>query len=136
VNLATVPASILTYPGAINSGPCVLDGITCAAETLRIVGTDISEVRFENGVEFRVVTFQYEYRKDGYELSLLDQGFRYDPGDGTRKKILDGDGDPVSSPALLAGDGTVLDDPSPATAFFLTFDVHTSMSFSGLPGIA
>lgn len=86
----------------------------------------------QNGIEFWAISYEFLYRKDGWDKKVLDAGFNYKLVDGmdcTRKKILV-EGREPTSPVLLDGNGEVLtcgDEP-----VVLTFKPYERVDFSTL----
>jgi hypothetical protein len=82
-----------------------------------------------------------------WHLSLLDAGFREvqlsgsgsasgsGTCDGELVKIKDCDGDEVTSPAMLDGEGTKIDNPTPEDAVFLQFQVYREKAFQLIEAI-
>lgn len=139
VNWATVPSSILGYAGRVNSAAFTIDGVTVGAGQARLAGLDISEVQYENDVTYRTVTAVYELRNEGFDLEVLDQGFRIKDGADLKDILIedeDGNMSRPTSPVLLNGSGGKLSNPTPANAVYETFEVLSQVSFVGLPGVA
>lgn len=141
-NENSVPANIRSYAGAVNNAAITVDGEPIAQERCRVVGLDISEVQERNDTLFRVITLAIatvDNDDDGFDLSVLDQGFRINDG-GTIKDILiedeDGNEQRPSSPVLLDGSGAKLTDPSPSTAVFLDFETVRKRDLTIFPGIS
>jgi hypothetical protein len=140
-NSEEVPAVIKQYAGAINVSAVIIDGDPVAAERARVVALSISKRQEENDVSFRTVTLAIEVRDDDddpFDLEMLDQGYRIK--DGTELKDIliedeDGTRNRPSSPVLLDGNGQKLDDPSPSTAVFKTYEVPRRMDLTVFPGI-
>lgn len=138
VNWASVPAAILNYAGRVNSAAFTIDGVSILAGKARVAALDISERQIENDIPFRTVTITYELRAEGFDLELLDQGFRIKDGSDLKDILIeDEDGNMArpSSPVLLDGAGNQLSNPSPANAVFLTYEALPQAAFSGLPGV-
>jgi len=81
------------------------------------------------------VTYEFQVRFDGWKRRVLDQGFREYVGTGTDgaplyKQFTDNEGNPLTEPTLLNGNGKKLDDG--ASAVFLEFDVRRKLPFSKL----
>ena len=64
------------------------------------------------------------------------QGFREIGYGGLVQIINDGDGEEVTTPVLLDGNGAVLANPSPATAVFANYQVYEEKDFTVLPGVS
>lgn len=146
-NAAEVPPTILAYAGAINTASITIDGLTVDAERARIMSLDISEETAEevNGdtVTYRSITMAVECRytdDEGFDLEPLDQGFRVRNEDDELVDVLiadeDGEENRPTAPVLLDGAGAKLEDPSPETAVFLTFEMPRREDFTIFPGIS
>lgn len=137
-NVAQVPLAVLTYPGRVNEFSFSVDGVDVDAEAARIIALDISEQKEKNDINYRTLTYTLEFREEGWDLEMLDQGFRIKDA-GELKDILveDEDGNKArpSAPVLLDGAGSQLTDPDPDNAEFLTFPVYKLLDYSELPGI-
>lgn len=141
-NLASVPSGIRSFAGAVNEDAISIEGETIAAERARVIGLDISDVQERNEIQFRTVTLVIaaidDEDTDGFDLSILDQGFRVKE-DGELVDILieDEEGNKArpSSPVLLDGSGGKLTDPSPDTAVFLDFVTTRKKNLTVFPGI-
>jgi len=140
-NATEVPSAILQYPGMVNSSGITIDGVSVAAERARVVGLDIGELQVENGVEYRVISVVLEVRHAddyGFDLELLDQGYRIKDGDELKDILIedeDGNKNRPSSPVLLDGSGAKLTDPGPDTAEYLEFEVTRKGDLTVFPGI-
>jgi hypothetical protein len=140
-NAATVPTGILGFAGAVNNAGITVDGISIATERCRVVGLDISEIQERNDIEYRTVTlslYALDPDEDGFDLSLLDQGFRIKDGTDLKDILIedeDGNENRPSSPVLLDGSGAKLSDPSPSTAVFMDYEVTRKKDLSAFPGI-
>jgi hypothetical protein len=75
------------------------------------------ERHYEKGAYTWKVDYEFEFRREGYEIPVLDQGFRYLDSNDVAQTIRDGQGTPVSSPALLNGIGGLLTDSASALFF-------------------
>lgn len=141
-NVADRPAGLRTYAGAVNNGAITIDGDAIAAERARVVGLDITEFQSRNDIAFKTVTLAVECLDDadpdGYDLSLLDQGYRYKDGTELKDILIEdenGSEQRPSAPVLLDGNGEKLDDPSPSTAVFLNFSISKLADLTAFPGI-
>jgi len=135
-NVSSVPTFILGYTDGLNADGFAIQGVSIGAGVAKLMDLDVSELQIEGEVAFYIFTYTMELRPETWQLSVLDQGFRYVSGDDV-KLILDDSTPPraVTSPKLLDGEGAVLSDPSPSTAVFLDFDVYPEVDYSVLPGI-
>lgn len=113
------------FQGALNTG----DWFGRAANTCKM---KISTQRMrEYGKEFEQVTYQIEYRKDGWFAKILDEGYaEYNSSDEEHEVARDNDNMPLNEPILLGGDGlkkTASEDP-----FFLEFQLNRRADFDKL----
>jgi hypothetical protein len=79
---------------------------------------------------YYVVTWEFEYRSEGWETQILDQGLKILDGSDNLVVATDANGKDLTSPVLLDGDGGKLasgDDP-----VFLTFEVYNKVPFQPL----
>jgi hypothetical protein len=125
------PALAIDYQDAVNEdsfmgfepGQAKVCGISAAS-------------RFENNVRFWEVTYEFEFRREGWILRVKDMGMTTRVGSITRCPIYenfeDGTGNAVeiSTPVNLDGNGQVLENPSPDTVFYLPFTVYKQRPFS------
>lgn len=133
-NLSTVPAWILTSENAVNSESFNLDGITIAAKRAKIQRVSIGPKENRNGTAFRRVSIEIHLQKNGWDLEPLDAGFRELNDDGKLIAITSpGDSTDVTTPVLLDGAGKRLDDPTPESAVFGSYEIYPTFDFSALP---
>ena len=134
-NLTAVPAWILDYQDAVNSDQFTVDGVTIAIGTAKMQRVSVGAEDIRNGIAFRQVTFTMHLQRDGWDMQILDAGFRrIDPGDSTKRIAISlDDGTEPTTPALLDGSGGLLSNPTPANAVFKTFSVYKTRTFSSLP---
>ena len=130
-NLANPPTWLLDYNNCpINSSSFTVDGVSVQARKARLSMIDIGEKQIENDVNFRTVTITLEFKKEGWQASILDQGLK--EVDGGELKPIMIDGKSITSPQLLSG-GVHIDAPSPDNAEFLDYDIYDEKDFSVLP---
>jgi hypothetical protein len=134
-NLTAVPTWILDYQDAVNNDAFSVDGVSIAIGQAKMQLVTVGPVQERNGTLFRQVNFQIQFQRDGWAVDILDAGFREkDPADSTKRiAITLDDGTDPSTPVLLNGSGSKLDDPTPATAQFISFDAYKERAFSSLP---
>jgi len=134
-NLAVVPTWILDYQDAINSDTFTVDGVSIAVGKAKMQRVSVGAEEERNGTVFRVVTFQMHLQRDGWALSLLDAGWivknAIDPT--KRERAIVDDGTDPSVGILLDGNGRPLQNPSPSTGVFRSFNVFKTRAFSSLP---
>ncbi len=135
-NVSAVPTYILEYEKAVNDTAFYIQGVYVGERVARLAEIDIGELASENEFFYYPFTYTLEFRSETWNVKPLQQGYNYKSGS-DRKVILDGSTPPrpVTSPRLLAADGSVLANPSPATAVYGDFEVYDNMDFSVLPGI-
>lgn len=141
-NVASVPSWLLDYEDAVNSDAFTIDGFAVGVEKAKCDKVNIGESRTRGGIEFREIVLEIHLSRIGWNLELLDEGFNYLNNDDPRKKlpILDKDedgneieGQKVTAPVLLDGNGGILANPSVDTAVFKEFEVSRLLPFSALP---
>src|SRR5690606_19076144 len=102
----------------------------------------VGEKQTRGGIEYREIVLEIHLSRIGWKLELLDEGFNYLNSDSPKKKlpILDKDdqgneieGQKVSAPVLLDGDGGILANPSIDTAVFKEFEIWRLLPFDALP---
>jgi hypothetical protein len=131
-NVAAVPSWIADVDSPINDASFAIGGLTIAAGKARIQSIEIGELQEENGAAYYAFSFALEFRREGWALSALDQGYHY--LDGSTRKRAQVDGQDSANPVLLDGSGGILPNPEdPTNAVFLDFDVHDELDFSLLP---
>lgn len=79
-----------------------------------------------NGGYYWEVKYEFEIRPEGWTRYVLDQGLKQLDG-GNLVNIVDANGEPISSPMLLNGEGGV---GSAGGAVFLPFDVYQPRNFA------
>lgn len=79
----------------------------CPAGTAKCVSVGGQGPNYENGVSFYTVTYEFQYRKEGWQPKILNRGTK----DINGKPVLDSNGDPSDRPEFLGntalGFGTV-----------------------------
>lgn len=151
-----VPPWIFAYQDAVNSDAYTVDGKLIAAGEAKISAIHLSEPQERNDIEYRVLTITTHYRGEGddagssgygsgsgadeiepWDLSILDAGMRELSSDSAGADLrnitntgVGGDGEPVTAPVPLDGDGQKLDDPTPANAVFIQFEVYRRRTFA------
>jgi hypothetical protein len=141
-NVESVPSYILSYRNSINNAAITVGGLNIAAGVARVVfpGGFISPIQVRNDFSFYTFTYELMFdEQESHEGKLLDQGYneRYtdeNVTDGLRPITLDGQQD-ITEPALLDGSGVRLEDPTPATAQYITVNKYFQKDFSVLPGV-
>lgn len=118
------PSVAITYMDAVNTdvffgalpGQAKVAGISANRE-------------FEHNLFFWRVTYEIHFRREGWNLVILNRGYHHLVG-GVSKKILDKDAEPVGSPKLLAANGTLL--PQAGTPTYKTFYPYKELPFAFL----
>lgn len=135
-NVASVPAYVLTLNNVINDSSVTVDGITFAAQTLKVQGIRIGDVETENGVTFRQFSYQLNFRAETWKMSNLDAGFSMLDSNGDKVEILlPKDKSKPTAPQPLDGSGGLLASPTPANAVYIDSDVYTEADLTVLPGV-
>ena len=139
-NLPTVPAWILAYRDAVNDAAFVLDGIAIPKGIAKMQAVRVSKWQERNDIRFRVVTMTMHFADTDdvdWPITFLDQGFR----EKIAGKLFNikndpppnGDGEEVTAPVPLDGNGVKLANPTPANAVFNDEYVYDLLDFSVLP---
>lgn len=130
-NQAYFDASVVAiYKDALNAdvffggapGTWKVEGITADLEYNNDSGTP-------DGFYYKV-TYTFEYRAEGWNSPVLDQGLYQLDGSGNLTPILDDNGSPVTQPALLDGTGHEL--PSTGTPTFISYVLYNSQPYFAL----
>lgn len=130
-NFAEIPSWTLTYADAVNEDQFVVDGVTIGVRVAKMQRVSISGVNERNFVNFRTLNLTLQLKTNQWDIRVLNAGYRewllID-----HFQIFNKDGTPISSPALLNPDGSVIADPVAGDANYLTFRVFTEKEFSGI----
>jgi len=154
--LPSVPNWIFAYQDGVNSDSFTIDGVGVEATWAKVSAIHLGEVQERNDTEYRVLTVTIHYRGEGegvgsgsgsygsgsgtdaiepWDLNLLDQGFREidDEGSGASgniRNIKNADGEDITAPVPLDGEGHKIVDPSLENSVFLQFQVYRQRAFS------
>lgn len=141
-NVASVPAWVLSYQNAVNSGPITIGGLAIGAGLAKMQRLEIGERQLRGVYPFYEVSFEVHIHSEGWRLTPLDAGFRYLVG-GLPVQIKIDDtgavsstGDEPTTPIPLNGSGGVLAGPTPETAVFSDFQIYPELDFTVLPGVS
>lgn len=115
------PSNALTYQNALNAEPFAGAAILCAK-----VNSITGDQQLSNGILFYQVTYEIEFRREGFAYLVLDQGFR----DKDKKLFRDPiDFAPLSTETFLNGRGMKLADVLGALSDAID-DIETEITFS------
>ncbi|WP_254509892.1 hypothetical protein [Anatilimnocola floriformis] len=125
------PSLAIDYQDAVNS-----DGfLGFSPGQAKVAKIDASSAT-ENDIFYWKVSYEFHFRREGWELSVLDQG-RYEKIGGKPVPIPEFDvagneipGSQVTDPVPLNGAGARLNNPGPDTVQFLSFKVYKERPFS------
>ena len=120
-------ALALNYLGSINAAP-FLGG---AAKTVMLTNISPQFLTHTDGTEYVRVTYEFTYDKRTWTAKLANQGFRYKNGAGSYmicEPNEQGENIPVTTPRLLADDGTILPDGDPMT--FIDAELYEQVDFN------
>ena len=143
-NLSVVPPWILGYINAINHRDVWIDNVKVPKRCLKVMSMSVGDWSERNWTSYREVNVafsvdvtQSEEGYDGHVRAVLDAGFREKGGIrvATRKNIVNDDGSRITSPALLDGNGTKIDDPEPGDAVYMKYGVYPEGDFNKLKRI-
>lgn len=156
-NVLSAPPWLREALGSINNSSFNLDGLPWQAGDARFSGLRIGPRQRWRDIEYRQLDITIDFMKPlqtanvydgisrqayepkGWDLILLNEGMNelyYIPnsnGQTGKRRILDSDGEPVVKPVCLDRQGAKLVDPSPSTAIYLRWAVHTPFDFNQLP---
>lgn len=133
-NMSFVPTWILDTENAVNSAAFVVDGFAVAAGLAKIQRVSVGKKEYRNNTMFRRVTIEMHLQKNGWDLEILDAGMRQRNDDGKLEKILsEADSSDVTTPVPLDGTGKVLNDPTPTSAVYGSYNVYPTFDFANLP---
>lgn len=128
------------YSNTVNAGPVVLDGTTYATGTLKMspitAVKSVKTMRSGLPVTYYTRTFTFKAKHQGWHDRPLDVGFNYSVGQTATntqnlRRIVDGQGMPVTKPWPLNGKGAAMPNASDPPAV-LDFQPYTSMDWSAL----
>lgn len=140
-NLAFVPSWVLDFEDRVNEFAFslgILGTYAVLPEQAKMGKVTVTETQERNGIEFIIVTFSMDLKKNGWTSEYLDQGFReIDVLDSTKRieiLVKDSSGELVqpSTPRLLDGFGLLLqvDLENPV---FLSYNKYSLADFNDLP---
>jgi hypothetical protein len=135
-NVASVPTWLLNYVDAINSDSFLLGGLTISQRAAKLDAISIQGPKFENGVTYYELGYTFTFCRSGesWQPKILDQGM-YElvtSGNQTFKRRIRYNGEPVTSPVLLDGEGKPLWPVSPESAVWLTYKAYQELSFANI----
>lgn len=130
------PNIVFAYKDAINSDALDIGGLTVLPGQAKMSNIGARR-QFENSQYYWKVNYQIQVKADGWALSILDQGWYKTGNNGKPTPCLDDQGNEVTSPVLLDGNGGQLTLPpapagQPGGPFFKTFDVYPELPFAAL----
>lgn len=142
-NVAGVPPQIISFADGVNSAAFMVQGLSIPPLAARLDEINISELQEEvdgTGEHWQYFVFSWSFELElikDWRLRPLDCGFRANiPGDGTKRQMILDDNQPpqpVSSPALLDGNGYKLANPSRSNAVFLSFVGYPEIDLNAFP---
>lgn len=144
------------YERKVNLGTFTITGVVSVGEGLCRCNLVSPTDEYVADAEYVEIVYELEFDPEGFRSRHLDEGSRAHIGDGTKAELYDKTGARISSPVLLAGNGTTLDtsllagtppgitqvaytDPpegaeieTTADAAFLLYEQHEKISFGAL----
>ncbi len=133
-NVAAVPTWVVTgsYKDSVNSAQITIDGVTFAAETVKVSRIHIGRWECRNDIWYRRLHLTLHTKEETWREYMLDQGLR--KKDGTdRVPCTNKDGSPVTHPVMLDGSGGQVANPAAASAQFINVDLYSTKDLSALP---
>ncbi len=131
-NESSFPIGIATlYQDAVNTDVVRINGNTFPVGTLKVQNITSGDPQTRQGIDFYAVTYTLEYRREGWAMLLIDEGFFYLSG-GVRKQAVDpaDNRTPSPTPVLLDGAGGRM--AVGGTPTFLSYDVYKQKALSPL----
>lgn len=135
-NVATVPAWVISYINAINSDPITVGGLNIGARIAKVQRIDVGERQNRSSSTFYPLEIELNLRKEGWRYQPLDAGFRKLNSEDKPVLIEDADGNPITMPALLNGNGQPLEKPSLTNAIFGNYKIYEEKDLTLLPGVS
>ncbi len=113
------PVGAANYKTAVNDAPILIHGQYLFLEgQVKVLLYTSREILMITGRPYIAVTLELKFRHEGWKRKVLDQGYRTkgDVVDGVQQytPILDSEGNELTEPALLDGNGQELADGLPA----------------------
>jgi len=132
-NVAAIPNFILSYQDTINSSAFVVDGFAIGTGKAKMQKVGVSTQQERNGFPFRTITMEMQLRRDGWDLSTPDVGYRSISATTNRVNITSSDGTSPATPVQLNGSGVAVASPLFSTVVYLSFPVYYQADFNVLP---
>lgn len=133
-NVRQVPTWVLTKQNNVNDGIITIGGLQIPAGLARMCRLEIGERERRGNINFYALSFEIHIHETGWRMEPLDAGFRkLEYGDPVQ--IKDKNGDEVTTPVLLDGEGGVLTDITPETAVYGNYQIYVESDLTVLPGI-
>ena len=130
-NLASIPSFFKDAENAVNNDSLTIGGLAYTARQLKMDVVRASTVLERNGTPFITATITMHYRKETWDFQNPDLGFRQLNDEGKLVDIVsEGDGSPVSNPALLDGNGKAIINPQPGDAVIRTVRGYPETTFA------
>jgi len=136
-NHQSIPEWVLGMQNNVNDSQVTIGGLVIAAGLARMSRLQISERQRRNDIDFYSMSFEVHLHKNGWLLEPMDVGFRHLGGGfrGYLVQIKDDNGDEVTTPVMLDGNGVAQLNPTPSSAVFGSYQIYETSDLSTLPGI-
>jgi len=134
-NVRSVPSWVLAKQNNVNNNVITIGGLDIAAGLARMSRLEISERQRRNDIDFYGLSFEVHIHSDGWRVQPMDVGFR-ELEYGELIQIKDTNGDEVTTPVMLDGEGAAQNNPTPSSAVFGDFEVYAESDLTTLPGIS
>jgi len=135
-NVREVPAWVLQKQNNVNSTAITIGGLFIPIRRARMSRLAIGERQRRGNVDFYNISFEVHIHETGWRAEPLDVGFRELEYGEPVQIVNEADGQEVTTPVLLDGQGGVLDNPSTSTAFYHNYQVYVESDLTSLPGIS
>jgi len=134
-NVLSIPPWFLSIEDALNSEPVTIDGLNVPIKRAKIQKVTAGKQEFRNLTGFRRISATIHIQRLTWQLEAQDVGLMeiHPTVDTKRIAILDDDGNPVSIPVPLDGNGKRLVDPTLDNVTIRTHNIYHEFDFGDLP---
>ena len=136
-NATQIPQWMLDRQDGVNETQVTIGGLAFAARTLLYSNLSIGERLIRNGVRYYPVSYQLKFRRETWDVVVLNAGLEELDGSGNLTPIRMPNGEAVTSPWPLNVFGGALEDPSDLNAHnYRDFKGYEEFDFTDLPGVS
>lgn len=136
-NTTQVPQWMLERQDGVNETQVTIGGLAFDARTLLYSNLSIRQRLIRNGVFYYPVSYILKFRRETWDIEILNAGLEELDGDGNLTPIRMPNGEAVTSPWPLDFSGKALADPSDLNAhIYGDFRGYEEFDFTDLPGVS